>query len=80
MWNGIVKFNQTDPSVLSSNPAEHINKVLEGEYAYIADKTYMELAMAKHCDLVMGSADILPLQYAIGLPENSPFTGMFSDE
>jgi hypothetical protein len=40
MWNGIVKFNQTDPSVLSSNPAEHINKVLEGEYAYIADKTY----------------------------------------
>ncbi|VDI39698.1 Hypothetical predicted protein [Mytilus galloprovincialis] len=80
LWYGIIKFNATDSSVLSSDPGVHISKVLKGEYAYVADKTFMDLAMTNNCDLAIATSDILPVQYAIGLPNNSPFVQMFSDE
>ncbi|CAC5406414.1 unnamed protein product [Mytilus coruscus] len=80
LWRGIITFNATDPSVLSSDPEVHVTKVLKGEYAYVADKTFMDLAMTNNCDLAIATSDILPVQYAIGLPNNSSFVQMFSDE
>ncbi|XP_063428109.1 glutamate receptor ionotropic, kainate 2-like isoform X1 [Mytilus trossulus] len=80
LWNGIVGYNQTDNRVLSVLGNVQIEKVIEGDYAYIGDKTYFDMIMVNNCDLAMTLAEILQLQYAIALPNNSPFTKMFSDE
>ena len=80
LWNGIVGYNRTDNRVLSVLGDVQIEKVIEGDYAYIGDKTYFDMIMVNNCDLAMTLAEILQLQYAIALPNNSPFTKMFSDE
>ncbi len=80
LWDGIVKFNRTDPSVLSSDPAVHIQKVIAGNYAYVADKTYIDLAMAEHCGLALVTANILAIPLGVGLPNHSPLRQVFSDQ
>ncbi|XP_060070631.1 glutamate receptor ionotropic, kainate 1-like [Ylistrum balloti] len=81
VWNGIVSYNQSDRNVLSPDPEVHISKVLSGNYVFLADKTYSELRMRgrKECDLVMTKEEFLPFQYAVGLPNNSPYTKLFAD-
>ncbi|CAC5375407.1 GRIK2 [Mytilus coruscus] len=80
VWRRIVEYNQTDTRVLSVKGDVQIDKVIEGDYAYIGDKTYFDMTMVNNCDLAMTLAEILQLQYAIALPNKSPFTKMFSDE
>ena len=80
VWSKIVEFNKTDPSVLSADPDKHIAKALDGNYAYLGDKTQITLEMATECTLQTGEEEILPFQYAFGLPNNSPFTSLFSNE
>ncbi|XP_069103797.1 glutamate receptor ionotropic, kainate 2-like [Argopecten irradians] len=81
VWDGIVRFNQTDKDVLTSDPALHITKVLSGDYVFLADKTYNELMIRsrKECDLIMTNEEFLPFQYAVGLPNNSPYTRLFAN-
>ncbi|XP_046342594.1 glutamate receptor 4-like isoform X1 [Haliotis rufescens] len=79
-WEGIKRFNATDPSVLSLNPLDHYNKVKEGSYGYIADRSMMERWMAESCDLQMIKENFFPLQYAIALPNNSAYVSIFSEE
>ncbi|CAC5371236.1 GRIN [Mytilus coruscus] len=78
VWNGIIATNQTDPRVLSTNPDVHMQKLRENYYAYIAEKSYFEIESSSDCDLHIAKEEFLPLQYAIGLPNNSPFTKIFS--
>ncbi|CAC5388392.1 unnamed protein product [Mytilus coruscus] len=81
LWNGILKFNQSDPSVLSSDPAEQIGKVRGGNYAYIGDRTYLDMAIGQSCDMsFISNDDFHPLLVALPLPNNSPFLKVFSDE
>ncbi|CAG2239406.1 GRID1 [Mytilus edulis] len=81
LWNGIFKFNQSDPSVLSSDPAEQIRKVRGGNYAFIGERTYLDMAIGKSCDMsVISTADFHPLLIALSLPNNSPFLKVFSNE
>ncbi|XP_021355128.1 glutamate receptor ionotropic, delta-1-like [Mizuhopecten yessoensis] len=82
VWNGLVRFNESDGNVLSSDPDIHISKVLDGNYVFLGDKTYSEIKMRtrKECDMVMTKEEFLPLQYAIGLPNNSPYTRLFANE
>ncbi|CAC5388394.1 GRIN [Mytilus coruscus] len=81
IWNGILKFNQSDPSVLNSDPAEQIRKVRGGKYAYIGDRTYLDMAIGESCDMsVISPADFHTLLIALPLPSNSPFLKVFSDE
>jgi len=80
VWEGLQSVNESDPSVLSLNPEDHIQKVLKGKYAYIGDNTKIHFRMSTECDLVTMKQELLPFQYAFGLPNNSPFTEMFSKE
>ncbi|XP_033760423.1 probable glutamate receptor [Pecten maximus] len=80
VWAKMKEFNSSDASILSSKPSEHFKKVLGGGYAYIGDQTQMEVKMAKECSLLMSDDEFMPLQYAFGLPNFSPYTKMFSDE
>ena len=79
-WDGIYKFNMTDPDVLHTDPLVHMQKVLDGDYAYIADKTQMDIRMSTECSLQTIKEEFLPMQYAIGLQNHSPYTKTFSDE
>ncbi|XP_021356287.1 glutamate receptor ionotropic, kainate 3-like [Mizuhopecten yessoensis] len=80
VWAGMLRFNASDPSVLSPKSSVHFDKVLAGDYAYIGDKTQMEIKMAEECSLLMADEFFLPLQYAFGFPNVSPYTKIFSDE
>ncbi|XP_033760424.1 glutamate receptor-like [Pecten maximus] len=80
VWAKMLEFNSSDASILSSQSSEHFTKVLGGGYAYIGDKTQMEIKMAKECSLLISDDEFMPLQYAFGLPNFSPYTKMFSDE
>ncbi|CAG2205591.1 unnamed protein product [Mytilus edulis] len=79
VWQGIVAFNQTDKRVLSNSEKDHMQKVKEGQYAYIAEKSYLEAVVSEDCDLGMTKEEILTLQYGVGLSNNSPYTKIFSD-
>ena len=81
LWDRIIEFNQTDHSVLSADVTEQVDKVLhESYYAFIGDKTYMEIAKAKHCELAfVATGDVPSLQFAFGLPQNSPYVKKFSE-
>ncbi|XP_069121394.1 glutamate receptor ionotropic, delta-1-like [Argopecten irradians] len=81
VWEGMLRFNASDPSTLSPKSSVHFEKVLAGDnYAYIGDKTQMEIKMAEECSLLMADDEFLPLQYAFGFPNFSPYTKLFSDE
>ncbi|CAC5387503.1 unnamed protein product [Mytilus coruscus] len=75
------RIQQDDPSVLSSDPAEQIRKVRGGNYAYIGERIYLDMAIGKSCDMsVISSSDFYPMLIAPALPNNSPFLNVFSDE
>ncbi|XP_033760011.1 uncharacterized protein LOC117342117 isoform X2 [Pecten maximus] len=82
VWDGLVRFNQSENDVMSSNPEVHITKVLSGDYVFLGDKTFNEIKMRSRneCDLVITKEEFLPLQYAVGLPNNSPYTRLFANE
>ncbi|KAL3860944.1 hypothetical protein ACJMK2_007039 [Sinanodonta woodiana] len=77
---GIKEFNKSDPSVLSTNIDSHVEKVRSGGYAFISDKAIIESVIAKECSMTKIKEEFLPLNYAIGLPKNSPYTNIVSDK
>ncbi|XP_053403039.1 uncharacterized protein LOC123556009 [Mercenaria mercenaria] len=76
--DGIRDFNKTDPNVLSTDPEVHIGKVKKGQYAWIGDKTSIELAMAKECSLTSIKEEFLPLKDGFGFVKGSPHTPIFT--
>ncbi|GFS13153.1 glutamate receptor [Elysia marginata] len=55
-------------------------RVKEGGYAYIADKGLFSFWLATNCDLILLKEKFFPSKYAIGLPNNSVHTKIFSDQ
>ncbi|XP_069103796.1 glutamate receptor ionotropic, kainate 4-like [Argopecten irradians] len=82
VWDGLSRFNRTEKDIFSFDPEVHISKVLSGDYVYLGDKTYNEITVRsrKECDLVLTKEEFIPLQYAVGLPNNSPYTRLFANE
>ncbi|KAK6192730.1 hypothetical protein SNE40_004154 [Patella caerulea] len=72
IWAGIVKQNKTDSSVLSENRSELMNKVLNGNFAYI-DGSVTALVTSRN-DCVLSAIDnIVTAQYvSYAVPLNSP--------
>lgn len=80
VWNGIVKFNQTDPGVLSSSGLAHLRKVTQGNYALIMEKQYIDYELADNCNLIILDEKIAQNQVAFAMGNNSPFIRIVSDE
>lgn len=80
VWAGIKQFNETDPEVLSSNPNVHIQKMYREKYVYFGDKVYMDIRKSNRCELMTAEEEIPNNYYAVGLPNNSLYTKMFSDQ
>lgn len=79
LWKGIVKFNKTDPDVLDVLAATHMDKVARGWYAFMGDGTAMELRMSEQCELITIGERFLPIMYAVGIINNSPFKTSFTN-
>ncbi|XP_062603845.1 glutamate receptor ionotropic, delta-2-like, partial [Saccostrea cucullata] len=80
VWTGIKTFNETDPDVLNSDPNVHISKMYKEKYVYIGDKSFMEIRKTNRCELVTATEEIPNMSYAVGLPNNSLYTKLFSDK
>lgn len=50
-----------------------IQKVLSGGYAYLIESSSAEFAMTQHCDLVTVGGNINLRNYALALPQGSPY-------
>ncbi|KAK7480358.1 hypothetical protein BaRGS_00028405 [Batillaria attramentaria] len=80
LWAGIADNLRSDPDVLSLDPYKHLAKVKAGKYAYIGEMSTMLLFLKSECDLFIIKEQFLPLQYAVGLVNDSAYTSVFSDE
>ena len=65
---------------MSPDNAEHIRRVRQGGYAYIADVTTFNLVQFKHCELAVMEKRFAPLLYGIGAQNNSVYTDIFSEQ
>ncbi|XP_060581241.1 glutamate receptor ionotropic, kainate glr-3-like, partial [Ruditapes philippinarum] len=76
-----LEFNKADPTILHQVPEFHINRVLnDNNYAWIGDKTYMEIYMARECSLLSIKEEFMPMIYVFGFTKNSPHTAIFSEQ
>ncbi|XP_061185491.1 glutamate receptor ionotropic, kainate glr-3-like [Saccostrea echinata] len=80
VWAGIKRFNKTDPEVLSPDPNVHIAKMYREKYVYFGDKVYMDIRKSNRCELMTAEEEIPNNYYAVGLPNNSLYTKIFSDQ
>ena len=80
VWNGILKFNQTDPSVLSSSEDIQYNKAANENYAYFGVDEVADYYKTKGLDLVMLPEVISTSSNAFAVQKHSPYLEMFSRE
>ncbi|XP_060589780.1 glutamate receptor ionotropic, kainate glr-3-like isoform X1 [Ruditapes philippinarum] len=80
MGEAFIKFNKTDPTILHTSPSFHVERVKKGKYAWIGDKTTMEIAMATECSLVAIKEEFMPLIYVFGFKNKSPHAAIFSEQ
>ncbi|XP_060558639.1 glutamate receptor ionotropic, delta-1-like [Ruditapes philippinarum] len=78
--DGMREFNKTDREVLNPYTNIHIRKVKKGKYAWIGDKTSIDIAMGKECTLTSIKEEFLPLKYSLGFVKDSPHTNIFSKQ
>ena len=70
----VFAYNKTDPVVLSIDHSQHIRKVKQGGYIYIADMTSVVAETSKDCELISGKAsDLFLMYYSIVLRNNSAY-------
>jgi len=80
VWNGIVDFNHSDPSVLSTSEDSQYNKVMNERYAYVAVTGVADYYKAKGMDLVFLPEIISTIPNAFAVQKHSPYEEMFSRE
>ncbi|ESP03626.1 hypothetical protein LOTGIDRAFT_171277 [Lottia gigantea] len=75
IWEGIIKFNETDPTVLDVDYNRHIAKVLNSNvnenYAFILVDPNYALLSSNHCLFGVVESVLSTLSAAITVPKNS---------
>ncbi|ESO99692.1 hypothetical protein LOTGIDRAFT_173635 [Lottia gigantea] len=72
-WSKIEEFNKTDPSVLSTSGAEHIQKALGGKYAYITLDPVLFMLRRNDCAFDTVTGIVQTQHVALAVSENSPY-------
>ncbi|XP_071165594.1 probable glutamate receptor isoform X1 [Mytilus edulis] len=80
VWNGIVGFNHSDPSVLMSSEDKQFDKVIRGNYAYFAVNLVAQYYKVRGYDIFILPEIIATIPNAFALQKNSPYEEMFSRE
>ncbi|KAL4219833.1 hypothetical protein ACF0H5_020245 [Mactra antiquata] len=76
--DSMIEFSKSDPDILNTSVDAQIEKVMKGNYAWIGDKTSIELAMVEECALTTTKEMFMPMSYAFGFINNSPHAPVFS--
>lgn len=76
MWN----FMSTQEDVFVTNDKDGIEKVKKGGYAYLAESTAVEYAIARDCDLTSIGGNLDSKGYGIATPTDSPHREIFTTE
>ncbi|KAL8618362.1 hypothetical protein ACOMHN_047434 [Nucella lapillus] len=80
LWSKVSGWLQEDPAYLTTNISVHRARLMAGEYALIADKTTLEGWAKQDCSLELTRETFLPIEYGVGLPNDSAFTRLFSQK
>ncbi|ESO86865.1 hypothetical protein LOTGIDRAFT_166867 [Lottia gigantea] len=80
VWEGVQKFSKDDPDHLHPDMNVHFDRMMNSEYAVIDDGSAIFSWSEQQCDINILNERFFPNHYALGLPNNSPFTGIFSDQ
>lgn len=65
--------------MLSTSAAEHYRKVVEGNYAFIMGREFIDFETSNNSDLIILDESISPDSLAFAMSNNSPFVRMVSD-
>lgn len=80
IWAGIKRFEKEDPDVLHPNHSVQVARVKAGEYAYLNDASSMNTEILTDCSLALVDEEFLPLHFAVGLRQNSPYRSIFDEQ
>ncbi|CAF0911622.1 unnamed protein product [Adineta ricciae] len=76
MWNYI---SAHQGSVMVASSTEGINKVLQGNYAFLMESTTSEYNIMRNCELTSIGGLLDSKGYGFGVPQNSPYRDILSD-
>merc|ERR1739838_639107 len=62
-----------------NNYEDGLTMAKNSRYAYIAEKSYLDIKVNEDCELVTVKKDFYPLLYAIGVPEGAEYLNLLSD-
>ena len=63
-------FAQNDQATLSTKTAEHMEMVNGGDYAFVADETYLRFQMSQFSGLAIMEEKLAATGFAVGLQKN----------
>ncbi|ESO96449.1 hypothetical protein LOTGIDRAFT_115645 [Lottia gigantea] len=80
VWKNMVEFNKTDPDVFHPDQSVHLQKILAGNYAFLTDRSVLASWTNHSCNVSLLPEKIFPNHYALGLPDNSPYLDIFTNQ
>ncbi|XP_046558089.1 glutamate receptor ionotropic, kainate 2-like [Haliotis rubra] len=79
LLEGIQKFSQSDPDILSPYQDVHLKKLLTEDYAFIAGRPLSNYWRSRNCQLRILKDDFFPVRYSFAFPNGSPYKKIVSD-
>ncbi|XP_070213203.1 probable glutamate receptor [Littorina saxatilis] len=81
LYQGTLRFAETDPSVLSRDVDVHLDKVGKGKYAFFSGNSIRyDVLSARYCDIAMLPDLNIAQYYGFYLQNGSAYTRLVSDE
>ncbi len=75
----MAKWEKSGLDILSGSSADHIKMVEAGTHAYLTDVTVSQLEISRNCELKTMDEKFYPMQYAMGVQNNSAYKHIFSE-
>ena len=80
-YQGVLKFAERDPAVMSSEDKVHLAKVVQGHYAFLSSSSFRyNMLAAEHCDVSQLPDARMTFVFGFYLQKGSPYTKLVSDE
>ncbi|XP_046572369.1 glutamate receptor ionotropic, kainate glr-3-like [Haliotis rubra] len=79
IWDGILSSNHSDPGVLHISADYHKKRMEAGGYVFFTESDIGSIWATQNCDVRLLKDYFYRIQYAIGLPQNSPYGELVSN-
>ncbi|XP_046375529.2 glutamate receptor-like [Haliotis rufescens] len=81
IWHRVEESMAIDPDWLSQDKDEHLRRVVDSKYVYIAEASTLETwTDPRRCNLQMLNDNFYHNKFAVGLPKHSIYTQLFSKQ